>query len=57
MVKTDATKNRATTSQLAHLRFMSRPYAAMRLTMPSNPTCGGKPLNGNRTRKIMPVMA
>ena len=53
--KTDATKNKATTSQGAHLRFMSKPYAAKRLVMPTKPTCGGNPVKGNRMRKIMPT--
>jgi len=57
MVRVEATKSNAITSQIAQLRFLKSPYAQMRLVMPIKPMCGGNPLSGSRIRKSMPTNA
>lgn len=54
--KVVATKNKATTSQIAQKRFLNMPYAAMMLVMPIKPICGGKPLIASSMRNIIPTM-
>lgn len=55
MAEAVTTKNRAIMSHVVQKRFVSKPYAAMRLVMPSKPMCGGKPLSGSMIRRISPA--
>lgn len=55
MAEAVTTKNKATMSQFVQKRFVSKPYAAMRLVIPSKPMCGGKPLSGSMMMRISPA--